>query len=108
MRGAQQIRTPLPVLRALDGRCPADRGGDAKVGVMSSRVPDDSTVLAVLCQTRIVNRESFEIPTLDPLTGRVDGSISAHEFAARMLAAFGHGPDDEGQEVEARDAAASA
>jgi hypothetical protein len=96
------------VLRALNGRCPADRGGDAKVGVMSSCVPDDSTVLAVLCQTRIVNRESFEIPTLDPLTGRVDGSISAHEFAARMLAAFGHGPDDEGQEVEARDAAASA
>jgi hypothetical protein len=42
-----------------------------------------------------VNRETFEIPTLDPWTGRVDGSISAHDFAARMLAAFGHGPDDQ-------------
>jgi hypothetical protein len=72
---------------------------------MSSRVPDDSTVLAVLRQTRIVNRESFAIPTLDPLTGRVDGSISAHEFAARLLAAFGYGPYDESRDVEAQDAA---
>ena len=67
---------------------------------MDRNTPNDSTVFAVLRETRIVNRETFEIPTLDPWTGRVDGSISAHDFAARMLAAFGHGPDDQDEDED--------
>jgi len=68
---------------------------------MDRNTPNDSTVFAVLRDTRIVNRETFEIPTLDPWTGRVDGSISAHDFAARMLAAFGYGPDDQDEDQAA-------
>lgn len=63
---------------------------------MSSTI-SESVIFGVLRHTRVVERESFTLATFDPGTGRIDGRIDAHEFAAELIAALGlcvHGRTD--------------
>ncbi|GAA3308556.1 hypothetical protein [Nonomuraea dietziae] len=48
----------------------------------------ESAIFAVLRSTAVVNRESFTLATFDPDTGRINGHISAHEFAGELVHAL--------------------
>jgi hypothetical protein len=45
----------------------------------------ESLIFGALKAVGVVQRESFTLSTFDPETGRLSGSVSAHEVAAELI-----------------------